>query len=1000
MLRRNCGRRASIGAVAGAVAGAALAASLTSALAADAATFEDCFRRETARTSPVEGFTAHGGTWRVADGELHASAGPGPKLVADLPAFAEGETGVEVFFPHHKSGGNAGLIVKVSDCGVGADRFNGYEVTLDTAGHLVFGRHRQNWRGIRNVPCDVPVGRWIPLVVKMTATTIEVLVDGKSILQYEDIEAPLKSGRVGLRPWQREARFRNFWISTGGRRTDIPFVDARARDGEGPADALERAKVPPIAFVTRYPLSRPNTISCDIWQSRPSQPGCSIRTFDPSVPELGAKTIFSDPDGCIYDMNVSFDARTLFFSYRGKGERHWHIWRIGVDGTGLKRLTEGPYHDISPCLMPNGDIVFVSTRRFGYTVCQPGPASNLHVMSSDGANIRCVSMNTLSDFSPQMLPDGRVLFTRWEYIDRDLTYRQSLWTQNPDGTCYQLYFGNTIRDVGSFWQARALPGKTDRVLATFAPHHGHPHGAIGIIDTRRGREAPRGRGFAWITNEFPEIRDRSHEWSYRDPFPLSDSLMLCSYGGGDPKRFRIFLVNARDEKRLLIEDPEMSCFFPLPLVPTAAPPVLASRRGEDDLAPGTFVLTDVYEGLTGIERGRAKSLRVMEQVRKTEDLVSRAYDESPVMSYGTYYAKRTWGTVPILEDGSAHFRVPSLREIYFQVLDAEGRELQRMTSAAQIMPGERVSCIGCHEPRSSGPPRRRVPLAARRPASDLVRPDCAADGIIDFPTVVQPVLDKYCVKCHGGADPKGGMVLTGDRTRFFSMAYDNLLGRSRSYRQHNMTTGEMLPSERARGKPLVHFYWLLKTPTAVNQPLWTGSHASRLLKHIDTDHCGKMVPLEDRRRVYLWIDANVPYYGTYAHSRPKSPGRRDLCTDVATGRESEWYARRYRGVYDRRCASCHGKLTHPNDKGKIWDGRLAWINFTRPELSPALTAHLPKPLGRGIVKAKNGKPLEVFRGTSDPDYRAMLSAIREGRESMLAAPRADMRGFKGARPEP
>ena len=88
---------------------------------------------------------------------------------------------------------------------------------------------------------------------------------------------------------------------------------------------------------------------------------------------------------------------------------------------------------------------------------QPGPASNLHRMNADGSNIRCVSMNTLADFSPQMLPDGRVLFTRWEYVDRDLTFRQSLWTQNPDGTGYQLFFGNTIRDVGTFWQARPLP---------------------------------------------------------------------------------------------------------------------------------------------------------------------------------------------------------------------------------------------------------------------------------------------------------------------------------------------------------------------------------------------------------------------------------------------------------------------------------------------------------------------------------------------------------------
>jgi mono/diheme cytochrome c family protein len=262
------------------------------------------------------------------------------------------------------------------------------------------------------------------------------------------------------------------------------------------------------------------------------------------------------------------------------------------------------------------------------------------------------------------------------------------------------------------------------------------------------------------------------------------------------------------------------------------------------------------------------------------------------------------------------------------------------------------------------------------------------------------VLDKHCVKCHSGPQPKGGMTLTGDKTRLFNMAYDNLLGRSRSYRQHDMATGEMLPREKERGRPLVHFFWLLRTPTAVNLPLCTGSHASGLLEHIDTTHCGREIPLEDRERIYLWIDADVPYYGTYAHSRPRSPGRRDLCTDVETGRPSAWFARDFLGVYNRMCASCHGRYPHPNDHGNIWDGRLAWINFSNPALSPALTAHLAKPAGRGITKTQNGKRPPIFQDTSDGDYQALLKAIEFGKTLMLASPSADMPGFRGARNEP
>ncbi len=1095
---------------------------------------------------PVAGFRVLGGDWKLADGVVSVGPGRGPKLVLEEPTISVGKVGAEVFFTD-KRGGNLGLLVKVSDADVGADDWNGYEVSLYADKQVLhLARHRKNYEPICHVPCDVPVGEWISLVVEMTETTLKIYVQGKLIHCYEDKEHPLAAGQVAFRPWQREARYRNLWIEKERMRRGILLAEPTERGpavgrnwvasragtvqsqlavrspgvpdalpsqridflggvGEvcvayrgpngrgfavveagtyvgylwasadrGSADAwcaleddaghvlaetkltvrpgamqqlpfslvaedscekgrfafklkspgsvnvfrayvepndgawpesLRRAALPPIAVITRHPLSAPNAVALDLWMSQPRAPGCSIRIVDPALPGLPAQTIFDDPEGCIYDMNVSDDAQTLFFSYRRQGDSHWNLWRIDTNGSGLRQLTDGPFYDVSPCPMPNGDIVFVSTRRFGHTVCQPGPASNLYCMSADGENVRCMSMNTLSDFSPQMLPDGRVLFTRWEYIDRDLTYRQSLWTQYPDGSVYQLFFGNTVRDVGTFWQARPLPGRNDRVVATFAPHHGFPHGAIGLIDRSAGPEEPRGEGFTYITREFDMIGDKRREWSYRDPFPLSDRSFLCSHGDAELQRYRIYLLDKEGRKRLLYEDPVQSCYFPIPLQPKAIPAHIPDRVEAPENAPestkgnptGTVMLADVYDGLEPrIARGRVKSIRVMEQVRKTEDLVSRAYDQSPVMSYGTYYAKRDWGTVPVEEDGSAHFRVPALREIYFQVLDAEGRELQRMTSALQVMPDERVSCIGCHEARQTSPRAATgLPLAVQKPAQDLRPPVWGSDGILDFPSLVQPVLDKYCVECHSGADPDGGCDLTGDKTRYFSMSYDNLLGRSRSYRQHDMGTGDMLPEEAAKGKPLVHFFWLLRTPSAVNQPLTTGSFASRLPEYLEEAHVGREVSLKDKRRIYAWLDANVPYYGTYAHSRPKAPGRRDLCFDAAG--PSEWYAKDFLGVYNRRCAECHGELKGTTD----WEGRFAWINFTNPSHSPALTAHLPKGQGgRGISTATDGEASFVFNDTDDPVYRMMLEAIETGKRLSLENHRADMPGYTGRRSEP
>lgn len=929
-----------------------------------------------------------------------AEAAAGSKLVWEGADFADGEVGVEMRLKPAAEG-NAGLIVRVNEPGLGADRFSGYEIALDANRQMLrLARHRHNYELLREVPCKVPVDTWFPVVVAMAGIKLEVRVDGVAVTTYEDAGSPLPSGRIGLRPWLRQAEFRHLWLKTEGSREEVPFRDGwTGAAPENPALATDR--LPPIAFITRQPLTAPPAVGQDLWAAQPRGPGCSIRVIDPSQPRAPARILFQDPAGCIYDLNVSADARTLYFSYRPQGERYWHLWRIGADGSGLRQLTDGPYQDVSPCEMPDGRLVFVSTRRFGYTLCQPGPASNLHVLDANGGTPQCVSMNTLSDLSPQMLPDGRVLFTRWEYIDRDLTFRQSLWTQYPDGTVYQLFFGNTIRDVGTFWQARPLPGRNDRVLATFAPHHGHPHGAIGLIDRNFGPEGERGESFTYLTKGIRQVGDQQHEWAYRDPFPLSDETFLCAYGGG-VERFRLFLSDFSGNLRLLYDEPAACCHFPLALRPVAPPARLSQRLAQPPAAAeatGVVLLSDVSNGLDPlIGRGRVAALRVMEQVRKTEDLAERAYDQSPVMSYGTYYAKRSWGTVPVEADGSAHFKVPALREIYFQALDADGRELQRMTSAVQVMPGEVVSCAGCHESRQHAPPPpAAVPLAGRQPPRDLVRETWANDGIIDFPSVVQPVLDRHCVRCHQGGDPAGGYDLSGDKTRFFNMAYDNLLGRSRSYRQHDMATGRMLPEEAAKPRPLVHFNWLLRTPTAVNLPLSTGSHASRLAELVESRHGGQSLPADARRRIHAWIDANVPYYGTYAHGRPRSPGKRDLWTDAVTGKPADWWARDFDGVYQRRCAGCHGGLATATD----WEGRFAWINLTRPEFSAALTAHLSKAAGGRQIPAPSTERVPApWANREDPDFQIMLRAIQRGSDEARQNPEADMPGFTGLRPEP
>ncbi|MCF7974244.1 MAG: DUF1080 domain-containing protein [Phycisphaerae bacterium] len=1231
--------------------------------------------------SEIVGFTPFGGTWTLSRDELSCQGGPGPRLICDLPAFSSGEVGVEILFPAHASG-NAGLVVKASDCGIGADAFNGYEIALETSGRLILGRHRQNFESIQTIPCAVPLNQWLSLVVRMTETQFEVLLNGKSLVQYEDREHPLPRGQVGLRNWQRGSRYRNFWVRTNGAKQAIPFdlpyaegirkyddatvsfdpqwqptvvshdppygmrsdapgarvtldftgtsvdlvhqagtlgawgviasdtgqsfglasvavdgqpvaalanavtLDAQGRAvidtsqrGRTPlvrglpvarhrltltnlgrsrepggsaavvvvgfvvdtepcdtllkrrawrgADAVRisqgwrkraaqlaasvreaqdlarieamvtasreleaasarmrslRAQAPwspmaereracwtpnaetqayldrlaalkhrvdrqlaavdalsfeslddprytslladvraldrdmneafdaevrslaPIIFFTGAPL-RSGAVPNYVWQSEPDrgQWGCSIRTWDPARPQEPARVIFEDTDSIIFDLNLSYDAKTVFFSMRRNRAQCWQIYEMGVDGSGLKQITHGLHYNVCPVPLPDGRIAFLSSRTPGYhTVCQSGPSTHVTVMDRDGSHARDLSTNTLSDFGLSMLQDGRLLFTRWEYVDVTLTYRQSLWTQLPDGRQFQLYFGNTILDPATFWQAREIPGR-NAVVCTMAPHHNSPYGAIGLIRNQFGVEAPRDVGFRWITNEFPAVLDLDLFWSYRDPYPVGENRFLVSYGGGGVNRFRIFLLDDLDNQQLVYEDPDTSCFYAQTLLPRPVPTTVAEPGTEDtvrtlhvpaappgqpddlDVPLGTFFLADVYQGLQPyVRRGQVKTLRIMEQLPKTVDRTwYTVLDQGPLMGASSYYAKRVWGYAPVEADGSAYFEAPAGKEIYFQACDEAGRELHRMTSATQLMPGETQSCVGCHESRqSTAPTSARTALAMQRPPTRLTLPPWGNAGILDYSQVIQPILDRHCVTCHEGTDPDGGVLLTGDYTRFFNMSYDHLVMRT-----HADEVSRDLYTGRSRDLPMVQSLHLLYGIMVPFKPGQSGSQVSRLPDYFKEAHCRAQVPPSDLRRIYEWIDAMIPYYATtdYAHLEARS--NRDKWGDPDRKDILAWFTEGFAPVYDVRCASCHGKTTA--DLGLPQPEQWSWINLTRPDWSPALTAHLAKAAGGQGIGAQGFE----FAGTNDPDYQTLLKAITEGKRKAYETPEADMPGF-------
>jgi hypothetical protein len=771
------------------------------------------------------------------------------------------------------------------------------------------------------------------------------------------------------------------------RRTAIPAVALAAAlvacaaaaavcAGPAPASAAEDAagpdvsRCPPIAMIKRQAGGLSGTNATML--ARMTGVGSAICVWDPARPEAPARTIFDDPDGFIYDMSPSYDAARLLFAYKKavrRREDSFHIYEINVDGTGLRQLTDGRYHDVSPAYLPDGRIVFVSTRVESYSLCQDFLACALYVMDSGGGDIRRIEFSTLCDLTPFVMDDGSILYSRWEYQDKNIFCTEALWTVNPDGSRVQLFYGNTLTVPNAMYGAKQVPG-TDKVVCVMAAHHHPPIGAIGLLDRAAGMENP-----AALVNLTPEVPytptkgknwrdtnwapgDKFYQWSYADPWPLAADLFVVSYGGpaeGGPKRHRLFLMDDRGRKTPLYEDPATSCFNAVPLRPRPRPHVFPGDAPSEPRGEGTFFVQDVYQGLAdkGVERGQVAALRIMGQVPKKYNTEGpRHSDHYPVIGEGTYYVKYNYGTVPVDADGTAYFAAPAGVELYFQALDAAGKEVRRMGTVTQLAPGEAQGCIGCHEPRTQTPAQdlRTLRRLARGP--DRIAPPAWGAGPVDFARQVQPVLDRYCAGCHSGAKAEKRLDLSGDKTRLFNMAFETLVFGG-----------------------WVERYHINPGPTGNFPPLATGSWVSRLTKRIEEKRCGVDMDDESRQRIYTWIDANVPYYGTWDMTRPHTLGGRDTWQDERR-RPLPWFAAllaagREAGVIDAET------------KGL----RNADINLTHPAHSRLLLANLAKSAGGWANEDK-----ATFKTAEDPRYRAVLAAIEAGRDALLARPRMDMPG--------
>ncbi len=592
------------------------------------------------------------------------------------------------------------------------------------------------------------------------------------------------------------------------------------------------------------------------------KPGMSLKVSDLINGRL--------PRGNYTTLALSYDGRTIYFAFAERSpekpeyyspkRRCFHIYAIDSDGGNLRQLTNGPNDDFDPCPLPDGDIAFMSTRRGGFGRChnpwEPLPSYTLHRMDEKGGSVQTLSFHETNEWHPSVLGDGRIVYCRWDYVDRSAANYHGLWVSNPDGTNPSILFGNYTQRINACYQPHSIPG-SNRIAFIAGAHHADVGGSLVIFNpTRENLDLQTGQdqfdSIEVLTPEicFPEAPDWPVSYCH-SPWPLSENYFLIAFSfeplpgmGPSVKKDTctgLYYFDRFGNLELLYRDPDISSMYPIPFAKRSVPPEVPSTLEASLNDEGEFVLADVQKSLFPMPDTREiRYLRIFQVLPKTTTHVAN----KPRLGYANAESARMMlGMVPVESDGSAYFRVPARKPLYFQAVDETGRAVQSMRSITYLQPGERRSCVGCHEPRGITPINMQGLLALKREPSTI---QAGPDGTLplSYPRLVQPVLDKHCIQCHDGkgGDLKSQLVLTGEPVGHFSKSYESL----RKY---------------------VRWYeWGGKSITQiVTRPGYIGADQSVLLKILKDPIHKKHVQMskDELQRIYIWLDANAPFYGTY-----------------------------------------------------------------------------------------------------------------------------------------
>lgn len=737
------------------------------------------------------------------------------------------------------------------------------------------------------------------------------------------------------------------------------------------------------------------------------------------------EVLIDDRLGIVRDPCVHYDGDKILYSYKPAGTKYFHLYEMDLSNNNkIRQITNDEFDDIEPVYTPDDKIIFVSARAKRWVNCWMTQVAILYGCDLDGGNIHALSGNIEQDNTPWFLPNGQVLYMRWEYVDRSQIHYHHLWTMNPDGTKQMVFFGN-MHPGEVYIDAKPIPN-SDKIVASFSHGHGSVEhtGGVGIIDPRNGPDDRK------MARQITTAND------YRDPWAFSENCFMAARQG------IIELINADGETQTLFQIPDdwkshvnagkvirpvsevrasLSPLFvhePRPLIKRERERIIG-KQTNDSQETGELTLIDVYQGrnMKDVKRGEIKKLLILETLPMP---IHYTGGMEPMTYGGSFTLERIVGTVPVDPDGSARFNLPAKRAFFFVALDENNLAVKRMQSFLTVMPGETTSCVGCHEERTSSVILAKMPTAMSRPASPITKiaetvnrftktannrivnnsiaNNSAIPDVIDYPRDIQPVWDKHCVECHSPDKREGHFNLSGDRGPMYSISYSNIMARTHSALDNQRYGKETLVAD-GRNRPLGNY-----------PPRTLGSSASAIYtKYCQKEHYNVNLSEREKMLVILWLETGATYIGTYAGLGSGMLG--GYLVNMLDRSDLNWEeTKAMQTALQKDCASCHtgqkqlpasvsDEIRHtwwvypnaPNDSRRKYSRHL-FFDLTKPEKSALLLSPLSKEEGG------YGLCGEYVLKKDDESYKTILAGIERAKWQLDTVKRFDMPDFQ-PRPE-